>query len=452
MCVICHKPAGVEMPSDETIKKMFSKNPHGAGFAIQGDLDHNGKFNVEFHKGFMKVEDLLTALHKRNDMKDLTVVIHTRIKTSGNTDTYTTHPFKMSSNYQDLRKLNGRGSVLFHNGVFNGLGGMVDPKSSDTQDFVIGVAMHYMRQAKPPKKVGQAITEQIVGSCRVIILYPNQKYPYIKLGSWTKHTDGCEYSNMLWNETSSYSSGYYSDWGSYRTYRRPSKPLSYGESTTKKLDRYGCNIAEYAWPTKESKWVNAGTIDRYNIIIKSAKEIDDTHAKEGYLTCNFISTSEDKWFVIPDTLDFIHEDMLEAYTKKQEDTQLMWNFNADIEDEIVSFDDEEELLDFMNKGKRISDYEVELVGKQWLVDVVNLEAFTMQGIKEYFKTGEQGHVAKYLKETGCQNKYGVENYEETYHHQRNANIKDDGFDDIDLELIEEAEAVGEEVDRYYGLN
>lgn len=459
MCVICYKPAGTKMPSDETVKKMFQKNPHGAGFAIQGNVDNDGKFGVRFYKGFMNIEDLLKALHSRKDMDELTVVIHCRIKTSGETDQYTTHPFKMSSNYNDLRKLEGKGSVLFHNGIFSGLGHLVDKNSSDTQDFVVGVAMKYLKHAKMPSKVGLAVTGQIVGDCRVIILYQNKQCPYIRFGKWTKHTDGCEYSNMLWNTTSNYSSSYgysystdYSkDWNKWG-----SKNKNVGESTVKKIDEYGCNIAQYAWPNKGNEWVNAGSIERFNQIMKSAKTVDTTMLqKEHYSVCTFTSTGDKKWYAFPDTYDFMTEEGIELFNKKEDLRAAMMEYSADLEDETIGFLDEEEMLEFASRGRRISDYEVVYAGKHWYLDVINIEAYTDKGIEQYFKTGEQGHVKKYLKELGCTNKYLVPNYEQVYEHQKSSNIKgylESGLeDDYDTINIEETEKIEQEIDEELGL-
>lgn len=212
MCIICIKPAGVDLPSDDEIKYMFNRNPHGAGFALQGDIHGDGRFIVEYHKGFMNVDDLIEALGPREKLKNLTVVIHCRIKTSGETDKFTTHPFPISNQYCELRKLDGRGPVLFHNGVFSGLGGIINEKASDTQDFVVGVACRYLAKPVMPGKISQAIVKEIAGDCRVLVLYENKNFPMLKMGTWHEH-NGCLYSNTGFKTettySSSYSSGYY---------------------------------------------------------------------------------------------------------------------------------------------------------------------------------------------------------------------------------------------------
>ena len=97
MCIICLKPQGVDLPEDKEIKYMFEHNPHGAGFALQGDIHGDGRFLVEYHKGFMNVDDLLEALGPREKLKDLNVAIHCRIKTSGETDQFTSFIFHLTS-------------------------------------------------------------------------------------------------------------------------------------------------------------------------------------------------------------------------------------------------------------------------------------------------------------------------------------------------------------------
>lgn len=409
MCVICHKPAGVEMPSDETIKKMFQHNAHGAGFAIQGDIDGDGDFKVEFHKGYMKVEDFLKAIHKRNDLKDLRVVMHFRIKTSGETDAYTTHPFRMSKKFRDLRRLHGRGSVLFHNGVFSGLGGKVNKAASDTQDFTIGVAMHYLRKPTPPSELNMAIALQIIGSCRVMILYPNKEYQYAKFGNWTKHSDGCEYSNMNWNYTpTSYSSNNSLSSGNYQySNKYPLNKVDHADE----IDMFGCQHYAYQWPDANCDWFNVQDNVRMDTLMRNATvEATKGNTKVGtYKVCTFARTGTQKWLVFPDTGDFIKEEKLDLLEKKLDMEDLFCAFGADPEDDVIQFDDEEMAIMWTQEATKIGDYEYKFGGKTWYLDTIDCCAYTDEGIKQYFKTGEQGHVKKYLQNTGCTSKYEENN-------------------------------------------
>lgn len=442
MCVICHKAPGIEMPSDEDIKAMFKTNPHGAGFAIQGDIDHDGQFKVEFHKGYMDVDTLLKALHARNDLKDLRVVIHTRIKTSGETDAYTTHPFRMSNKFRDLRRLHGRGAVLFHNGVFSGLGGKVNKLASDTQDFVIGVAMHYLRRPETPSELSMAIAQQVIGSCRVIILYPNKEYQYAKFGTWTKHTDGCEYSNMNWNHTpSNYSSGSSLSSGSYHySNKYPLNKTAHADE----IDIYGCQHYAYQWPDNDCDWFNVQDNVRMDTLMKNATvEATKGNPKIGtYKVCTFTRTGNTKWLVFPDTGDFIKEDKLNMLEAKLDLQDLFLAYGADPEDDVIQFDDEETAIMWSQEASKVGDYEYKFGGKTWYLDVVEFCAYTDEGIKEYFATGEQGHVRKYLQTTGSTNKYGSEDSWE----QQGQIINNDEVDlgEEDWEALMEAHQVNAE--------
>lgn len=477
MCVICHKPEGVDLPSDEDIKKMFETNPHGAGFAIQA-VDNNGKCSVHYWKGFMTIETFLKAIHSHGDLKDKRVVMHFRIKTSGESDAYTTHPFKMSSNFNDLRKLSGKGSVLFHNGVFTGLGGKTDPRASDTQDFVIGVAMHYLRKAKEPKKIGLTIAQQIIGPCRVMILYQNKDFPYVKFGTWTEHTDGCEYSNMLWNSKPIvYETGYqtYAYGREYTNKHYHQSPLpKINTSPNCDIDEWGCNRAEFAWPSASYPWINAGTEKRFRIILNAASSVQETG--EGYKICKFHSTGEERWYAFPDTFDIVKFEAIDQMTDYQEAVNLMWQFGADIDDEVIAFQDEDEAEAFTKSGTQLGTYEYRVAGKVWYFDAVSLEAYTLKGIQQYYKTGEQGHVLKYLKEYGTADKYLVAEIEHdsrkyrereeklmktvgerTTHSVEGQIVDQDGdtlFEDDDLESIIRAhqEEEKKELDPAYGLS
>ena len=56
MCVICASPKATRQPSISEIKRMFCRNPHGAGYMVARE----GR--VEIHKGFMNLGDFLAAL------------------------------------------------------------------------------------------------------------------------------------------------------------------------------------------------------------------------------------------------------------------------------------------------------------------------------------------------------------------------------------------------------
>lgn len=394
MCIICLKPAGVDMPSDKEIKHMFDRNPHGAGFAIQGDIHGDGRFLVEYHKGFMNVDDLIEALGPKDKLKDLTVAIHCRIKTSGETDKFTTHPFPISNQYADLRKTDGSGPVLFHNGVFSGLGGIVDKNSSDTQDFVIGVASRYLKNAKMPGKIAQVITGKIVGECRVLVLYPKKSFPMLRWGKWYEHK-GCWYSNMGYlDETApkyNYSSSYH--YGS-----------TSGSSYRTNLDEWGCNIAEYAWPSSEDDWIRFENETRWKNLID---QISTRTEAGGETIVTFSCTGNKQWILDTYNQQIYTADRREDVKLRDDEETYMDLMETDglvqRTEEYMWFGDDEMLLAWLDQCTKIGDFEYRFNNKVWYVDTINCEAYTEKGLHEYFTTGEIGHVRRQLKTQGYYN-------------------------------------------------
>ena len=60
MCIICVSPRSVRQPSESTIRAMFARNPHGAGYMVARD----GR--VRISKGYMSVDGLLAALRQEH--------------------------------------------------------------------------------------------------------------------------------------------------------------------------------------------------------------------------------------------------------------------------------------------------------------------------------------------------------------------------------------------------
>ena len=205
MCVILLSEKGKNAPTEKQIKQAFDKNPDGAGFAY---CDKRGK--VKFEKGFMCVEDLLNRLKPLDQWTNTTLAIHFRIGTAGKNDAKTCHPFRISTKFGELRQTSGEGPVLFHNGILS-KGGLIDPLSSDTQDFVAAYAPMLAKYNK--SKARDAFIEDAVTGSRILIMYDNNK---IKLyGDWKKSDEGdLLVSNKLWEYTPYYSyGGYYKPYG-----------------------------------------------------------------------------------------------------------------------------------------------------------------------------------------------------------------------------------------------
>ena len=245
MCVIVYAKKGVDIPTEEQIRAMWSANPDGAGYA------YTTRKGVKYSKGFMTVEELLKELEpQRERLKNTEFGIHFRIGTSGKNDKHTTHPFPVTTKYHELREIEGTvPAVLFHNGVVAD-GGLTDKNSSDTQDFTI--AMAPLLNKYTHSKARDYFIEELLGTSKLLILYKGNR---VKMyGKWEK--DGELYvSNIYYQyKSSGYSrySRYYDDdeydgwWRDY--YHRPAKTNENDELAEKLLDEIEQNSFAYTTP------------------------------------------------------------------------------------------------------------------------------------------------------------------------------------------------------------
>lgn len=173
MCVIAFSKKGVDAPTEQQIREMFMANPDGAGYAYE-----EGK-KVKYKKGFMTVDALLKELEPLSQWKNKNLAIHFRIGTAGENDEHTCHPFPITTNYGEMRKTEGEGPVLFHNGVI-AQGGMIDENSSDTQDFVVAFAPMLKKYNK--SKARDKWMEKVVSGNRMLIMYGKDRYKLY--GEW----------------------------------------------------------------------------------------------------------------------------------------------------------------------------------------------------------------------------------------------------------------------------
>jgi predicted glutamine amidotransferase len=133
MCIICYKPNNKKMPKYEVLKTMFDNNPDGSGFMYH----HNGRVYGE--KGFMTFDDFYHALKKhKNIWKQSPFVLHFRISTQAGVNKECTHPFPLSENMNELKKLRFSDNVgVCHNGIIY-LTSSYSAKisHSDTMEFI----------------------------------------------------------------------------------------------------------------------------------------------------------------------------------------------------------------------------------------------------------------------------------------------------------------------------
>ena len=112
MCIICVSKPGVRQPDENTIRTMFYRNPHGAGYMFARD----GR--VEIRKGFMRLDEYLRAIREERFTAADSVVYHFRISTQAGVNPEMTHPFPLSNQPARLRRLDQSCRIgVAHNGV-----------------------------------------------------------------------------------------------------------------------------------------------------------------------------------------------------------------------------------------------------------------------------------------------------------------------------------------------
>ena len=140
---------------------------------------------IIIHKGSVVPSDIIfKRCFKKNP--DETHIVHFRKKSSGGMAMEFTHPFPITTNINELHKLEGNldVGVLFHNGTIKTL--EKNHLLSDSQELAIMLA----------KK--SILKKDEVGISRVAVLFPNGKVS--KLGTWIKEDFGtdlnpCFFSN-----------------------------------------------------------------------------------------------------------------------------------------------------------------------------------------------------------------------------------------------------------------
>ena len=114
MCIAVYKPMGVDFPVKRVLKRCFYKNPDGAGFMVATGSD------VEIHKGYMGFRSFWKALREARAKygDDKAFVMHFRISTMGGIRQDGCHPFPLSREMDDLRKLESISDIgVAHNGI-----------------------------------------------------------------------------------------------------------------------------------------------------------------------------------------------------------------------------------------------------------------------------------------------------------------------------------------------
>ena len=131
MCIICVSKRGIRQPSEETIRTMFARNPHGAGYMVARD----GK--VQISKGYMYVDEFLEAIEREHFTARDSVVYHFRISTQAGVNPEMTHPFPLSNRLRDMTALDLTCQCgVAHNGIIELTSNAWETRYSDTALFI----------------------------------------------------------------------------------------------------------------------------------------------------------------------------------------------------------------------------------------------------------------------------------------------------------------------------
>lgn len=172
--------------ADETIKTMYTANPHGAGFMIA-----DGK-SVVINKGFFDVNQFIKA-YRKAEKHARTAVLHFRIATHGKTDASRCHPFPLT---RKTRLLNATQLSceygIAHNGVYTA--DNYDSLGNEYSDTQAMIATRYfpILHSNLDSELKWKLIGTLNGNCRLVVL---DKYGnYKRLGNW-QECDGILYSN-----------------------------------------------------------------------------------------------------------------------------------------------------------------------------------------------------------------------------------------------------------------
>jgi predicted glutamine amidotransferase len=203
MCVIGVKRSGLLLPSniERIMQACFLSNRDGAGFAIK----RAGKSEIFYHKGLMTINDFLAAFRNLGTINAADeFVMHFRIRTAGLTDQKMTHPFIISSDFNEVSGTKGtRNSgesdkpVLFHNGMIHSFDG-TNPRVSDTFNFT----HQFMSKFKPSLKnralvKWQKQLKKYSNGQKLAIMFPGKNEELELLGTYYEH-ENMFYSNTGW--------------------------------------------------------------------------------------------------------------------------------------------------------------------------------------------------------------------------------------------------------------
>ena len=208
MCVIAYKPMNKSFMSKATLEECFRNNPDGAGFMFTAD----GK--VHIRKGFMSFNDFWSALKAtRTQYGDkIPYVMHFRISTQAGVNPYCCHPYPLSANMDNLRKLSSSANVgIAHNGIIK-LTSDGAKDYNDTMKFITDYVTLLIKKVDWWKNQNVHKALEILCGSKLAILGTDN---HVELIGDFIEDKGCYYSNASYKQPKysykSYKSFWYDD-------------------------------------------------------------------------------------------------------------------------------------------------------------------------------------------------------------------------------------------------
>jgi hypothetical protein len=191
MCIIVIKERNIPFPTIKTLKECFSNNPDGAGFmyAVDG--------GVHIEKGFMSFKSFKEGLFAVRKIygDNIPYVLHFRISTQGGVLKEYTHPYPLSDDMDDLRKLSFTTKIgIAHNGVISLTSSYLEKNYNDTMKFISQYLSLIIRDKKYFKdNKTMMLIERLIGSSRLALL--DNSGTVVKIGAGWVTDNGVHYSN-----------------------------------------------------------------------------------------------------------------------------------------------------------------------------------------------------------------------------------------------------------------
>ena len=187
MCIICSSPAGIQQPSETLLRRMFTNNPHGAGYMTA----RNGR--VEISKGFMTWNDFARAVRQEAFTAADPVVYHFRISTQAGVNPQMTHPFPLTADIRKTKMLEGGCPIgVAHNGIIQLTSDRRDKEYSDTAHYIAEFLRYLVRT--PDDLHNEHILEAIERTTDSKWALMDASGYIATVGRFIEH-DGVEFSN-----------------------------------------------------------------------------------------------------------------------------------------------------------------------------------------------------------------------------------------------------------------